>query len=424
MWISRIELINFKAFQHQDFMFPEPSGGKNIVLVGGMNGYGKTSILEALYLCLYGRDAITHLARAGLKSDESRGYPTFLEKAFNGEALRAGRDSMMIKVTINMTKTKAIDITRKWYFRANGTWAADEEAIVRDIIRGVPGTPNVDGRNDFYLSEHLDQFFVPAHVAPFFFFDGEEVKKLADQSRVEQVKQGLEGLLGVVLLRNLADRLRQFEAKRRSEVATVDEEKLGRLHEVLLENQKELSDLQKTIQTSVDEQIHLKGQLRSLIERVTAAGGGGGDIATVKELVEEREQLRTKLRESHNKFESLLSGILPFYLVDKELFAQFRRQIERERRFFAWETDKKSLEPRKLEFEFAFFDQTEPPVIPALTPAQDAAIKLRIESAWASLFYPPPDDCAKEIVHDYLNEHDRAEISKYLATVSRATGNS
>ena len=68
MWISRLELTCFKGYQHQVFSFPEPTNGKNIVLIGGMNGYGKTSILEALYLCLYGKDAMVHLARAGLKS--------------------------------------------------------------------------------------------------------------------------------------------------------------------------------------------------------------------------------------------------------------------------------------------------------------------------------------------------------------------
>jgi len=92
LWISKIELTHFKSYPHAEFNFPEPADGKNIVLVGGLNGYGKTSILEALYLCLYGKDAMVHLARAGLKPDDYKGYPTFLERAFNGEALRDGQD--------------------------------------------------------------------------------------------------------------------------------------------------------------------------------------------------------------------------------------------------------------------------------------------------------------------------------------------
>ncbi|MGE8454630.1 MAG: AAA family ATPase [Pseudomonadales bacterium] len=48
MWISRIELTCFKSYQHQSLNFPEPADGRNVVLIGGMNGYGKTSLLEAL----------------------------------------------------------------------------------------------------------------------------------------------------------------------------------------------------------------------------------------------------------------------------------------------------------------------------------------------------------------------------------------
>ena len=188
MWISKIELTNFKSYRHAEFNFPEPKDDRNIVLIGGINGYGKTSILEALYLCLYGKDAIVHLARAGLKTEDFKGYRSFLERSFNGEARRASEDVMWVRVVVQKTQTKGIDILRRWYFRtSNWAWQEDE-AVVREITRGVPGTPKTDGSNGFLLSDMLDDNFVPAHVAPFFFFDGEEVKKLADQNRVEQVK--------------------------------------------------------------------------------------------------------------------------------------------------------------------------------------------------------------------------------------------
>jgi DNA sulfur modification protein DndD len=418
MWISKIELVCFKSYQSQVFEFPAPEDGRNIVLIGGMNGYGKTSILEALYLCLYGKDAIVHLARAGLKTDESRGYPTFLEKAFNGEALRENRDTMMVRVVINKTKTKAVDIARKWYFRPNGTWTVDEEVVVREIVRGIPSTPRVDGRNGFLLSDMLDEIFVPAHVAPFFFFDGEEVKKLADQGRVEQVKQGLEGLLGVVLLRTLADRLRGFENKKRSEVTTVDEENLNRLLDTLTNNQQTLGELRRKTAKADELQSRFKGEREALVERITAAGGGGGDIATVKELVEEREQFRNKLKDNQRKLEEVLAGRLPFHLVSKSLLDAFRNQLEGEIRFFAWEGDKRSLEPRKLEFETAFERETKPEITPNLTTEQITAIKARMEAAWASLFYPPPEDCAKEIVHSYMHETLQQKALGFLNGIS------
>lgn len=418
MWISKLELTCFKSYQHQLFDFPAPEDGRNIILIGGMNGFGKTSILEALYLCLYGKEAIIHLARAGLKTDDKKGYPTFLEGAFNGEAKRDGLDTMMVRVTINRTKTKAIDICRKWYFRSNGNWTGEEEAVVREIVRDVPNSPRVDGKNGFHFAELLDDVFVPAHVAPFFFFDGEEVKKLADQSRVEQVKQGLEGLLGVVLLRSLADRLKSFESLKRGEVMSVDEDRLQQLSEQLEHSEQQLKKLGEDAEANEREKLHLRAEQQSLVERITSSGGGGGDIATVKELVEEREQIRTKLRESHRALEEVLSGRLPFHLVPKEVTDEFKEQLNAEVKWFAWNAEKRSLEPRKIEFQSAFNSQSEPQIEPLLTVEQQAAIKLRLDAAWDTLFYPPPEDCAKEIIHDYLHETQRVKTLEFLASIS------
>ena len=418
MWISRLELTCFKSYQHQVFDFPAPDDGRNIVLIGGMNGFGKTSILEALYLCLYGKESIIHLARAGLKTDDKKGYPTFLEGAFNGEAQRDGLDTMMVRVTINRTKTKAIDICRKWFFRSNGNWTGEEEAVVREVVRDIPNSPRVDGKNGFHFSELLDEVFVPAHVAPFFFFDGEEVKKLADQSRVEQVKQGLEGLLGVVLLRSLADRLKSFESLKRGDVVSVDEDRLHQLTEQLAAGEEQLRTLRESADAADREKAQLRAEQQSLVERITSSGGGGGDIATVKELVEEREQNRNKLRESHRALEDILAGRLPFHLVPKKLSECLKTQLTAEVKWFAWDAEKRSLEPRKLEFQSAFNSQVDPAINPALLPVQQAAIKTRLDAAWDTLFYPPPEDCAEEIVHDYLHESQRVKTLEFLNSVS------
>lgn len=417
MWISKIELTNFKSYRHAEFNFPEPEGEKNIVLVGGVNGYGKTSILEALYLCLYGKDAIVHLARAGLKTDEFKGYPSFLERAFNGEARRASEDLMSVRVVVQKTKTKGIDILRRWYFRTStGAWQEDE-AVVRETTRGVPGMPKTDQKNGFLLSELLDDNFVPAHVAPFFFFDGEEVKKLADQSRIEQVKQGLEGLLGVILLRNLAERLKGFENYKRSGIANVDDQNIERMLEALTADEAKLNALRLDAEQSKKRLDELKAERNSYFERITAAGGGGGDIATVKDLVEEREQLRNAQREVQKSLERILADKLPFHLMPRALLQEFRTQLQREVALTEWQAECRALQPKRAKFENAFLGAATPEFYPELTEEQVAAIKGRIETAWASLFHPPPANCADTITHSYLHESLRDRALSFLDSI-------
>lgn len=420
MWISKIELTNFKSYQHATLEFPQPEDGKNIVLIGGMNGYGKTSILEALYLCLYGKDAIIHLARAGLKTDDVKGYPSFLEKAFNGEAKRDGKESMMVRIVIQKTKTKGIDIRRRWYFKpSTGLWTRDEETVVYELQRDVPGMPKKDGKQGFMLSDLLDDQFVPAHIAPFFFFDGEEVKKLADQARIEQVKQGLEGLLGIVLLRQLAERLKDFEANKRPTVNSVDEENVARMLDVLTTDEAKLEALKKDAAEATEKLNQLKAERESLIERITSAGGGGGDIATVRDLMEEREGLRNGQREVEKQIERILADKLPLHLMPRPLLAQFKTQLTQEIALAEWEAECRTLQPKREKFEKAFLAADGIPVIkPELSTEQIAIIKSRIETAWASLFHPAPDNCAKKIVHGYLSEGLRDRALNFLGSIS------
>jgi DNA sulfur modification protein DndD len=417
LWISTIELTQFKSYSHAEFNFPQPADGQNIAVIGGMNGYGKTSVLEALYLCLYGKDALPYLARAGLKVDDYRGYPTFLERALNGEARREGADMMSVRVVLHRTKTKAVDIRRRWFFRANGQWH-DEETVVREVTREIPGSPRTDGKNGFYLSELLEQQFIPAHIAPFFFFDGEEVKKLADQSRIEQVKQGLEGLLGVVLLRGLADRLKGFEASKRQNITSVDETNIDRMLTELTTDENKLKDMRDDSTRSNDRLDAAKSERTSLIERITAAGGGGGAIASVADLVEERTQLGNDLKAVQRKLEKILGEKLPFHLMPLNLLSAFRTQLQKEIALERWETECRALQPKREQFAIAFLGAKEPDITPALSAEQVAAIRSRIETAWASLFHPPPDNCAEKVQHPYLSTDLRRKALDFLESIA------
>ena len=64
-WISRIKLTNFKSYENSEFNFPQPQdNGGNLVLIGALNGHGKTTLLEALFLGLYGEKSADILKRA------------------------------------------------------------------------------------------------------------------------------------------------------------------------------------------------------------------------------------------------------------------------------------------------------------------------------------------------------------------------
>jgi len=55
MKIRKLIIENYKSFRFPtEIQFPDNEQGKSIFLIGGMNGSGKTSIMEAVNYCLYG----------------------------------------------------------------------------------------------------------------------------------------------------------------------------------------------------------------------------------------------------------------------------------------------------------------------------------------------------------------------------------
>lgn len=161
MRISTVKLINFKSYRNQVFTFPPPRGNKNLVLIGGLNGFGKTSFLEALYLGLYGSEAMLYLARAGLKVDKKITYGRFLARAFNGNADTCSPMSISIEFLDN--DNSGFDITRTWYFDKNRAWD-DEDLQIYSVENGVRRKT----QKSQILPEILEQHFVVPNLAPFF----------------------------------------------------------------------------------------------------------------------------------------------------------------------------------------------------------------------------------------------------------------
>lgn len=203
MILKELRLHNVGTFAGEHILNLEPpSEDRPIVLVGGLNGAGKTTILEAIQLALYGSLAPHPSGR------RSGGYDGYLRGLVHrGVPISEGAAVELTFVAHREGVAHTYRVRRSW--RSAG-------AGIREIL-----LVHVDERIDQSLAstwnEHIETF-LPRGIAGLFFFDGEQIEALADMDKSRQVlSSALAALLGLDLVDRLVSDLAVLRRRHRSE---------------------------------------------------------------------------------------------------------------------------------------------------------------------------------------------------------------
>lgn len=99
MIIKEIELNNFRIYKGVNKIDLTPNGERNIIIVSGNNGFGKTTFLMSLVWCLYGRQMgnVDDLYRKEI--DEKGGYSRYIGNSLNIQARKEGQTRFSVSVT-------------------------------------------------------------------------------------------------------------------------------------------------------------------------------------------------------------------------------------------------------------------------------------------------------------------------------------
>ncbi len=191
MILERLTLWNFCLYRgEQTFnLAPQRRNGKRapIILFGGINGGGKTTVLDAIQLALYG-------SRALCSKRGSLGYEQFLRECIHhGVEAREGASLALRFRFAAEGEEHLYEVCRAWSLR--GQKVAEELYVARDGVR------------DRWLSDNWNQMveeLVPLGISQLFFFDAEKIRFLAeDESCSAVLGSAIKSLLGL----NLAERL-------------------------------------------------------------------------------------------------------------------------------------------------------------------------------------------------------------------------
>ncbi|MBE3166184.1 DNA sulfur modification protein DndD [Enterobacter cloacae complex sp. P23RS] len=308
MLIKQLVLSNFRVFNgtHVIDLAPKKRQYDNnprpIVLFGGLNGAGKTSILSAIRLALYGRLAY------GSSTQQQEYVDELSALVHNGSSLGEQPNEASIELVFIYNKggeEAEITVTRAWQ-----KGKRDKLTLQQDgkLIQGL----SYDQCQGF-LNE-----LIPHGIADLFFFDGEKIAELAEDESGNILRTAVRRLLGLDLIEKLRNDLIIFVKRYQAgQLAESQQQKLVDLEEQI---KKFAFKTEEILEKADFAKSHIDVMSRKIMiqEALLTAQGGAFAQTKAKEkqkvdiLLKERDRLEKALRHE-------CDSSLPYALAPKTM---------------------------------------------------------------------------------------------------------
>jgi len=314
MILTQLTLIDFGSYCGKQTISLSPKKNRNVVLFGGKNGSGKSTLLEAIRLCFYGQSAYPTVG------SRQRYEAYLLSKIHSNPAALIQPTFASITVEFQFGEADGLhtfSVKRSWERTASGRLSE-----TFDVDR--------DGKQlEEVSSDHWQEFIrdlLPPGVSQLFFFDGEKIQQLAEDSSDQRtLSEAVKSLLGVDIIERLHADLSLYRSKINKPTSSVDrEEKTATIEKELLHLDQCIAEAlpQRDILRTLSDDLRTK--LGSLEEKIMSEGGS---FAKNREkLSQQALLLKSQIDQCEEHLRELASGLLSFTLC-RDLLARLKDQL-------------------------------------------------------------------------------------------------
>lgn len=333
MYIKEIELTNFRIYKGYNKITLLPSGDKNVILVSGKNGFGKTTFLMSLVWCLYGKqmEKVDELYEKEIK--DKGNYTKYISNSLNRKAQEEGITEFSVAITFSGVNIPDVTCSEVKITRSYNVITSSSD-VVEVLIDGHVNELIEDLTKENQRGEEIfiRDFILPIEIAKFFFFDAEKIVSLAEVNSTMQRKQlskAYSEVLGIQKYEDLKVNLEEKQDDYRRKSAKPEEQKeLNQLHTDIENGNIEIGG----INNNIDELKEEKNQCEKDSEDIQRRLIRDGDKMTLEELNDLKTQ-QSELELRKNELQDQLKDyfdLIPFALAG-EVVTSVAEQIKDER---------------------------------------------------------------------------------------------
>ena len=312
MIINRLTMYNFGVYAGTNTF--EFTHKKPIVLIGGMNGRGKTTFLEAILLSLYGANSTAY------KESKYNSYNQYLRSYVN-RSHWSQSSYVELEFVLNESTNDTYVVRREWDALSKIT---KEKICVQQ-----------NGIYSEFLTKNWAMFvesILPSALSSFYFFDGEKIAELAVAKTDVQMKESIRSMLGITILevlkKDLGRTIRRINKKGKSNEPS---SKLDGLREERDQAISKLEQIDESVRLVAEKVETIQDELEELHKRYELQGGAV--LEQRQKLIQKRAAIQTEITQNAESLIGMAATELPMVLV-RDLISQIKLQAEDEHNDF------------------------------------------------------------------------------------------